>query len=78
MSDEIDLAQEREEQDRARAIAAARKAAEVGVTGADGICLNCGEDVSRGQRFCDSDCRDDWEARVRATRRGGRGLVGDE
>ena len=72
MSDEIDLAQEREEQDRARAIAAARKAAGQGVASVDGYCMNCGEAIARGCRFCDSDCRDDWESRARAVRRAGR------
>ena len=28
---------------------------------ATGFCLNCGEPLPPGQRWCDSDCRDDWE-----------------
>jgi len=27
---------------------------------ATGACLNCGEALAEGQRWCDSDCRDDW------------------
>lgn len=32
-----------------------------------GHCLNCGPDapLPPGQRWCDTDCRDDWEARQR-------------
>lgn len=62
MSDEIDIACDREQIDRDCAIAAARKA--VALT-AMGKCLNCGEDVGTGLRFCDKDCRDDWEKRER-------------
>lgn len=27
-----------------------------------GVCLNCGAEVEGDRRWCDSDCRDDWEA----------------
>ena len=30
-----------------------------------GHCLNCGEDLPAGVRWCDADCRVDWEARTR-------------
>ena len=31
-----------------------------------GACLNCGELLDKmGSRWCDSDCRDDWEKRNR-------------
>lgn len=32
-----------------------------------GHCLNCGPDkpLRAGHRWCDTDCRDDWEARQR-------------
>lgn len=30
---------------------------------ANGFCHNCGEPVAGGLRFCDADCRDDWQAR---------------
>ena len=28
-----------------------------------GHCLNCGEPLPAGRRWCDADCRDEWEAR---------------
>ena len=31
-----------------------------------GECYNCGEQIT--QKFCDSDCRDDYEARQRMRR----------
>ena len=30
---------------------------------ATGLCLFCSEPVPPGHRWCDTDCRDDWEAR---------------
>ncbi|WP_018609452.1 DUF2116 family Zn-ribbon domain-containing protein [Uliginosibacterium gangwonense] len=33
-----------------------------------GYCLNCGETVSPGHRWCEVACREDWEARRRAKR----------
>lgn len=26
-----------------------------------GVCLNCGEPLKPGLRWCDADCRDDWQ-----------------
>lgn len=26
-----------------------------------GKCLNCGEDTDEQRRWCDADCRDDWQ-----------------
>ena len=34
-----------------------------------GYCHNCGEAVQSGA-FCDEDCRDDWQKRVRRIERG--------
>jgi len=31
-----------------------------------GICHNCHEGTTAGQRFCDADCRDDYEKRSRS------------
>ena len=31
---------------------------------ANGLCHNCGEQLSDGIVFCDSFCRDDWQMRV--------------
>lgn len=28
-----------------------------------GRCLNCGEAVAQVRRWCDDECRDDWQAR---------------
>lgn len=28
-----------------------------------GYCLECGEPLAAGLRWCDADCRDDWEKR---------------
>ena len=28
---------------------------------ATGVCLWCGAPVAEGRRWCDADCRDDWE-----------------
>lgn len=37
-----------------------------------GECLNCGEPLDRPHRFCPGgECRDDYEARESAKRRGG-------
>lgn len=37
---------------------------------ATGNCLNCEEPVTKaGQRWCDSDCRDDWQRHEDASRR---------
>ncbi|WP_341674972.1 hypothetical protein [Niveibacterium sp. SC-1] len=28
-----------------------------------GACHNCGECLAEGKRWCDADCRNDWQAR---------------
>lgn len=28
-----------------------------------GFCLNCGEKITQKERWCDADCRDDWQKR---------------
>ena len=59
MADIIDRANDRAEQDLARARAARR------MVGPDpvGYCLSCGPGVKlpHPQRWCDGDCRDDWQ-----------------
>ena len=65
--DDIDRAQQREEMDRDLAIAAARQNA----LPFTGDCHNCGASVPDGWRFCDSDCRDDYEREIAARRREG-------
>lgn len=63
MADKIDRAQEREQLDRERAIAAARARQPML---ACGQCHNCLDAVPLGALFCDADCRDDWTVRRNA------------
>ena len=58
--DEADLAEHQEQMHRDRAMAMRKP---VLVRPADGTCFNCREFVKPGVRFCDRDCRDDWELR---------------
>jgi len=60
MADVIDDANERADVFLREAIAWRR--AEPGVA-PTGHCLNCAEAVEHLLRWCDADCRDDWEAR---------------
>lgn len=62
MTDLYDQATEREETERARAIERARTATALPFVGA---CYNCDAAVPAGHRFCDVDCRNDWEKRAR-------------
>lgn len=66
--DEIDRAQARDEQDREAAVAAARRS-RPGLA-YTGCCHWCGDITGGGRRFCDADCRDDYDraARARAMR----------
>lgn len=66
--DDIDRAQEREQQDRAIALSAARNAPTLPSTGA---CHWCDASVPEGAHFCDVDCRQDWEREISARRRAG-------
>lgn len=67
--DDIDRAQAQEQMQRDAAIAAAR----AGTALATGHCHHCGRRLGALQRFCDSDCRDDYERIAAARRRNGRG-----
>ncbi|MGI9152734.1 MAG: hypothetical protein ACR2IY_02510 [Rubrivivax sp.] len=58
MSDNLDIASDREELDRAMAIAAKRPSGPTPT----GRCLYCDEIVADHQRWCDAQCRDEWEA----------------
>ena len=55
-----DKATEFEELDRDLALRMRRPGGPV----ACGYCLNCDAQLPDGQRWCDDDCRDDWQARV--------------
>lgn len=60
--DIYDQATEQEEAMRERAIAAARNSNPT--LQANGRCHNCLVDMKQSAAcFCDSDCRDDWQAR---------------
>lgn len=59
--DIIDRANQLAEDERARAVASASAAGPVAE--ATGHCLNCGDRLRKGRRWCNAECREDWEAR---------------
>lgn len=59
--DEGDYAAAAEQRDRDRALAARKP--EPQLLAAIGGCYNCSAIVPPGVRWCDSDCRTDWEHR---------------
>lgn len=61
MTDEIDIASDREQMARDAAI----KNASTFNSGlkACGKCLNCGEEIASELRWCDAECRTDFEYR---------------
>ena len=62
MADIADIANDRADADLARAIKAARASHQsIEYTG---VCHNCGEPLPAPLRFCDDDCRDDFEHRA--------------
>lgn len=61
VADESDMATERELLDTELAIRAAL--AKHNPLPPVGFCYNCEARLSNGNRFCDVDCRDDWELR---------------
>lgn len=63
MSDNLDVASEREELERTLAQAIRKPEGPL----ATGRCLFCDEIVDDGLRWCDNWCRDDWE-RAKAVR----------
>ena len=63
MSDNLDIAAEREELERTFAQAIRKPSGPV----ATGRCLHCDE-VSDDRRWCDADCRDEWESLRKAKR----------
>lgn len=64
MADFADLGADREARDRALAL---QVRAPEGPA-ATGFCLFCAESLPDGQRWCDADCRDDWQAEIKAGR----------
>lgn len=66
MSDFADIASDREELDRTLAInAALHHAPDLPITG---FCHNCDTFVPWGDRFCNAECRDDFDKRKKAER----------
>lgn len=57
MADEMDRAQAQEERMREAALMQRRPAAPA----ATGACLHCDEPLAAGRRWCDVQCRDDWQ-----------------
>jgi hypothetical protein len=66
--DDLDRAQQREEQDRERSLAAARSAPLLPATG---HCHWCDASVSGEAHFCGRDCADDFEREQAAIKRNG-------
>lgn len=66
MAGPIDHGCDREQLDRDRAIEAARKP-----TGpkAIGHCLWCNTELGQGYRWCDSECREDWDLAQESAKR---------
>lgn len=67
MPDIADNAQDHIERETAGLLAARKPAGPK----ADGRCHNCNSLVPPGLRWCDADCREDWERDQRAAKRGG-------
>lgn len=70
LSSDDDRATRREEEFLADALA--RRAREAAIPGRPGVCANCEATIAATARFCDVDCREDHERRVRAARLTGR------
>lgn len=67
MSDIFDQASDREQLERDLAIASARKPS--ASAQATGHCLWCNAQIEQGKRWCDAECREDWELNQQAFRR---------
>lgn len=67
MSDDIDRASEREDRERAAAIAAHFHQAKAVNAVPQGYCLNCGEDFPEGSKkiYCDADCANEHAAHLK-------------
>ena len=62
MADDADTTQERAEREGPALIAASKKPE---APKANGFCLSCAAPVADNVRFCDADCRDDYEIQER-------------
>lgn len=76
-ADPLDVATNRTQQEIDHRISEARIKCEeqerAAIEAFTGHCLFCDEDVPKGHRWCDSICRDDYEARIKAQDRSNRG-----
>lgn len=61
--DNLDRAQKETDLLQLRQLQAVREKASHREVEATGFCLNCGEEVEPGRRWCCADCRDEWELR---------------
>jgi len=68
--DDADRAADREDIAREAAVAAIRRRIEA--MPSLGYCYYCGEALRAGKRFCDADCRGDYERQQKARARNGR------
>ena len=68
--DDADRAADREDIAREAAVAAIRRRIES--IPSLGYCYYCGEALRAGKRFCDADCRDDYERQEKMKARNGR------
>lgn len=78
MSDEVDIANERRDQELANIINEFRyKLENPTVVFNSGHCRNCDETLDDGRAYCDSECASDFENRQLAIRRNGslRGMI---
>jgi hypothetical protein len=67
MADLADIANDKAEAGLGAAIAHARHMVATDMPQPSDVCLNCGAATTAGARWCDADCRDDWQrARGRA------------
>jgi len=64
MSDMVDLAQEQSERLEEIRLRNCRLQAQAAPL-PTGVCFNCGELVMDSLRWCDIECRDDWERQQR-------------
>lgn len=73
MSNEMDRMRDNNEHITEMNIASIRKEAAKTEAPVTGSCLYCGEGLTGKARWCDQDCRDDWEAERRAKEQRPRG-----
>jgi hypothetical protein len=66
VADEADIADEAIERTLATSLRLVRAAP---VLGARGTCLSCEASLGNDARWCDADCRDDWQRAAEAARR---------